>query len=323
VGFNRWLLTDLLRGQYGFKGLILSDWAITNECSDICRNGVPPKSPPDFRSISMAWGVEQLSPAEKFAKGVNAGIDQFGGTEDSASLLAALQKGLISEKQVDEAVLRILVAKFQLGLFENPYSDEAAAVALAGNSDFTMRGREAQSKAMVLLENKSNLLPLPLSKRVFLYGIDANSARQAGFTVADNPKQADAAIVRISTPHQLLHPGYFFGSRQNEGDLDFKDGDPGLQVIRTASANVPVIVAIYLDRPAILTNIVGYASAILANFGATDRALFDALTGRVAPKGRLPFELPRSMESVRKQRSDTPHDSGDPLYPIFSGKTYR
>ncbi len=322
-GFNRWLLTDLLRGKYGFQGMIVSDWAITNDCGDICRNGYPAGKPPGFQGISMAWGVEQLTPAERFAKGVNAGIDQFGGTEDASSLLAAVQAGLVTEKRIDESVTRVLRSKFQLGLFENPYADEGAVINIAGSLAFVKLGRESQAKAMVLLENKNQLLPLARSKRVYLHGFRPEAAQIAGFNVAPTAEQADVVIVRTSTPHQLLHPGFFFGVRQNEGDLDFKDDNADWKAIREISATgKPVVVAIYLDRPAILTNVAASAAAILANFGATDDALFDALAGRVRPQGKLPFELPRSMDAVRRQRSDTPHDSVDPLYPIFSAKNY-
>ncbi len=324
AGFNRWVLTDLLRDRYKYQGMVVSDWGITNDCGDLCRNGHPAGEQPNPRSIAMSWGVEDLALPERFAKGVNAGIDQFGGTEDSGSLIAAVKKGLVSEARVNESAQRILEAKFQLGLFENPYVDESAAATVAGREAFVKAGHEAQAKSMVLLENRNDVLPLRAAKRVLLRGVNAEAAQKAGFTVVNNAREAEVALIRTAAPHQKLHPQYFFGNRQNEGDLDFKDGDADLQFIReTHAAGIPVIVAIYLDRPAILTNVAPAAAAILANFGATDAALFDALTGRIAPAGKLPFELPRSMDAVRKQRPGAPHDSGDPLYPIFSGKSYR
>ncbi len=72
----------------------------------------------------------------------------------------------------------------------------------------------------------------------------------------------------------------------------------------------------YLDRPAILTALVPFAKILIGEFGVGDAALFDALTGRIRPVGRLPFELPRSMDAVRTQKTDVPHDSPSPLYPI-------
>jgi beta-glucosidase len=79
---------------------------------------------------------------------------------------------------------------------------------------------------------------------------------------------------------------------------------------------------VYLDRPAILGPVKDHARAVLANFGVSDAALLDALTGRAKPEGKLPFELPSSMEAVRAQRSDIAHDSARPLYPLGFGKTY-
>ena len=82
---------------------------------------------------------------------------------------------------------------------------------------------------------------------------------------------------------------------------------------------LPVVVAVYLDRPAILTQIVGRAGAVVANFGASDEALLAVVTGKAKAEGRLPFELPRSMEAVRAQKTDVPHDSVEPLFPVFFG----
>jgi beta-glucosidase len=86
---------------------------------------------------------------------------------------------------------------------------------------------------------------------------------------------------------------------------------------------VPTVVTVYLDRPAILTPIRDRARAVIANFGVSDAALLDVVTGRAAPQGKLPFELPASMDGVAAQRSDLPHDSRHPLYPFGFGRSYR
>jgi beta-glucosidase len=85
---------------------------------------------------------------------------------------------------------------------------------------------------------------------------------------------------------------------------------------------VPTVATIYLDRPAILTGVRARAKAILGNFGVSDDALVDVLSGRARPEGRLPFELPSSMAAVRAQRSDLPHDSARPLYRFGYGLRY-
>ena len=85
---------------------------------------------------------------------------------------------------------------------------------------------------------------------------------------------------------------------------------------------VPTIVTVYLDRPAILTPLKERARAVIANFGVSDAALLDVVTGLASPEGKLPFELPSSMEAVAAQKPDVPHDSKAPLYKFGFGLRY-
>ena len=322
-GFSRQLLTDQLRGKHGFKGIVVSDWAITNDCAETCRNGFPAGVRPTFAGLSTAWGVEDLSKVDRYAKGVNAGLDQFGGVEDTAELVAAVEAGKIAPARVDDAARRILAIKFEQGLFENPYVDVNAAKAIVGAKAFVAEGRAAQSAALTLLENKNGLLPLKAAgRKVWLKGVSPDVARSYGLVPVEDLAQASVAIIRVATPYQTLHPNFMFGSMQHEGDLSFKDGAPDYEAIKAASAKVPTIVAVYLDRPAILTNVREKATALVGDFGAGDEALLDALTGAAPPRGKLPFELPSSMAAVEVQAEDAPHDSKDPLYPIHFGLTY-
>jgi beta-glucosidase len=323
-GYNRWLLTDILRGREGFDGFVLSDWAITQDCGPLCRDGAAPGQKPTFAGISTAWGVESLSKPARFAKGLAAGLDQFGGTEESEFLMTAIEQGLVSEARIEASVHRVLQLKFELGLFENPYVDPAAAAARVGSAAFRAEGEAAQRRALVLLENRDGLLPLKgKAGKLYLVGVSAGVAKRAGFEVAATLEEASIAIIRAQAPHQLLHPGFAFGSVQHEGDLDFKAGDPTLATIQAAAARVPTIVTVMLDRPAILTNIKPLATALLGDFGVSDEALLDVIAGRAKPQGHLPFELPSSMEAVRAQKSDLPHDSPEPLYPFGYGLQYR
>ena len=137
-----------------------------------------------------------------------------------------------------------------------------------------------------------------------------------------NLSQADIAIVRTNAPFQTLHPNYVFGAMQHEGDLGFRNGNAEFEEIKRITAAVPTIVTVYLDRPAILTELKDRAIALVANFGVSDAALLDVLTGVARPEGRLPFELPSSMEEVEAQRSDLPHDTAHPLYRIGYGRSY-
>jgi len=105
---------------------------------------------------------------------------------------------------------------------------------------------------------------------------------------------------RTATPFETLHPHHFFGSRQHEGRLDFLPGDADAKTIAAAARHVPVIVAVEMDRPAILTALLPHSRAMLVTFGASDAALLDIVRGVAKPRGRLPFDLPRSMEDVAR-----------------------
>jgi beta-glucosidase len=324
AGFSRQLLIEELRGRHKFNGVIISDWAITNDCVGPCVEGLPPGQTPTPAHIGMPWGVEHLTRAERFIKGVNAGLDQFGGAEDSKTLVEAVKAGKLTEARLTESAYRIMLQKFQQGLFENPYVEAEKAATIAGNPTFVKEALAAQSRSLVLLENKNNTLPLNGKvKKLYLRNINPQVAREYGFTVVDKPEEADLAVIRTATPFERLHPNFFFGSRQHEGDLSFKDGHADYEAIKAASAKAPTVVTIYLDRPAILTNVKDKVAALIGNFGVSDAALFDALTGKVAPQGRLPFELPSSMEEVKAQAEDTPYDTKNPLYKFGFGLSYQ
>jgi beta-glucosidase len=107
----------------------------------------------------------------------------------------------------------------------------------------------------------------------------------------------------------------------HQGSLDLPDDV--VERVRTLARSVPVVVDVALDRPAVLTAVDALVTGLTVTFGACDAALLDALSGRVAPRGRLPFELPRSMDAVRAGRTDVPSDTVDPLYPHRHGLTVR
>lgn len=314
AGFNAQLLKGLLRETKQFEGLVLSDWAITNDCPAQCIN--PTAETPQGHAVGMPWGVEKLTQEERFAKGLNAGIDQFGGVNDPAPLVAALKAGTIDMARIDEAARRVLRLKFELGLFDNPFVDPETAQRIVENPRHHAEAEQAQRDAQVMLENGKGIVPIrPGGSRVWLYQVDPAVAKAKGFTVVDDPADADIAILRVDTPSEKLHPHHLFGSRQNEGRLDFRDGDADYEAIKRATAVVPTAVAINLDRPAILANVRDKAAALVATFGASDAALLDVLTGTAVAKGHLPFELPATMAAVEAQDPAWPDDSQAPLYP--------
>lgn len=317
-GFNKQLLSGLLRGDKGFAGLIVSDWSITRDCPQACvaPDAANPQTP---ASIGMPWGMEQVDKTARFAKGIAAGIDQFGGADDPAPILEAVSTGQVSVQRIDESARRVLRLKFEQGLFDNPYVDEQAAARIVGNPEAQRQADAVQRASQVLLRNDRATLPVAKGKRIWLHGVDPAAARAVGFVVVDDPAQAQVALVRTATPFETLHPHHFFGSRQHEGRLDFRPKDKDVQAIAHAAAHVPTIVAVEMDRPAILTAIEPMARALIVTFGASDAAVLDVVAGRATAQGRLPFSLPRSMADVEAQHPDLSDDGPPPAYPRGAG----
>lgn len=323
AGYNRQLLTELLRGTYGFRGIIVSDWSITKDCRPTCVNGAAPGQPASFEDLGMPWGVENLTKEQRFAKSINAGVDQIGGSEETEVILAAVEHGLISLPRLRQSAYRVLLQKFELGLFENPYVDEDRADSIVGNPEFIAQAEDAQSKSLVLLENVKHFLPVAAQgKKVYLSGVDRGAAESFGLIPVDSPKLADFAIVRAVTPSEVLHPSYALGHIQHEGRLNFQAGDASYDALVEASQYVPTVFVVGMNRPAILGNVKDKATAIVASFGVSNKALLNVLTGMISPQGHLPFELPSSMQEVQEQKEDLPHDTAHPLYPFGYGLTY-
>ncbi|HZR44730.1 MAG TPA: glycoside hydrolase family 3 N-terminal domain-containing protein [Ktedonobacteraceae bacterium] len=311
-GFNKDVITGLLRERYGFNGIVCTDWGLLTD-GEIAGEPFPARS----------WGVEHLSIPEKAKKVLDAGVDQFGGEACPEVIVELVRSGQIPESRLDISVRRLLREKFLLGLFDQPYVDPEAAERVVGNERFQADGELAQRKAFVLLKNVSGASgpTLPLSGRPKLYieNIAPEVANAYGEVVA-TPAEADLAILRLQTPYEPPKTGGLFATFFHSGDLDFKGEE--LQRILSVLRQVPTIVDIYLDRPAVIPEIAEQSAALLANFGASDAALLDIVFGRAAPQGTLPFELPSSMEAVRQQRSDVPYDSENPLFPYGYGLSY-
>ncbi|WP_390215206.1 glycoside hydrolase family 3 protein [Brenneria goodwinii] len=316
AGFNKFLLQNVLRGEYGFRGVIVSDWLITADCAGTCITGYPPGENPGV-DIGIPWGVERLSVAERFIKAVEAGVDQFGGVDDSSIIVQAVREGKLKEARIDQSVLRILEQKFLLGQFEAPFVDPQQAERVLNDRDAQRQADRAQYDSLVLLKKRDGVLPLKPGAKIYVWGMSRKAAQNVGLTVVERPEQAEVALVRVNAPYEQPHKNFFFGAMYHEGALDFKPNDPQYRAILAAARHVPTVVTVYLDRPAILTAIEDKAAVLLGNFGVRDEVLLRSLLDDRVYTARLPFELPSSMAAVEQQRGDMPHDSPAPLY--FSG----
>ncbi|WP_269936495.1 glycoside hydrolase family 3 protein [Arthrobacter sp. HY1533] len=307
-GFNKSVITGLARERYGFDGIVCTDWGLLSD-AQIMGEPFP----------ARAWGVEHLSVAERMAKVIEAGVDQFGGEAIPEVLVQLVQDGTIAEARLDESARRLLREKFILGLFDAPFVDVEAAARIVGSPECRAAGERAQREALTVLANGGDGGPtLPLARGIRIYAEGLDPATAAGYgTIVDSPAEADVALLRLSAPFEP-RPGVF-ESFFHQGSLAFPQEE--IERINAVCAAVPTVLEIYLDRPAILTPFAGTAAALVVDFGASDHAVLDVLFGDSPARGRLPFELPSSMAAVAESRSDMPSDTADALFPFGHGIT--
>jgi beta-glucosidase len=314
MAFNRDIISGLLREKYAFDGVICADWGVLTDIT--VGDGV--------LWPARAWGVENLSRIQRVEKALNAGMDQFGG-EAASDLVVELVRGdAIPEARIDESARRILRQKFRLGLFDDPYVDVSSVANLVGARDARELGHATQMRAMTLLKNGvvngSPALPISrAAKRVYLEGLNEEAVNPYAEIVA-SPDDADFAIIRLDTPWYPVESDNPMALGMHHGDLDFK-GARKQEILDLLQA-VPTVVVLNLDRPAVIPEISARASALVADFGASDRAVVEVLFGIAQPEGQLPFELPSSMDAVRSQFADVPADSAEPLYALGHGLRY-
>ena len=313
MSFNKEIITDLLRKEYNYDGIVCTDWGIIEGFKLFGKEIVEAKN----------WGVEDLSVTERVKKVIDAGVDQFGGNTNTDELIELVEEGQISEARIDESVKRLLRAKFKMGLFDNPFVDADQAEKVVGNQEFVGKGKLAQRKSIVLLKNKMNIdstFILPLNKKTKIYTENiSNEIASEYATVVDSLDDADFAILRLQAPWDP-RSGDMIESFFHQGSLDFKQ--PELSRILEIMKRKPTVVCIYLDRPAVIPEIAENAVGLLCEFGAYDDAILDIIFGEFNPTAKLPFELPCSMEAVKNQKEDVPYDSENPVFEFGFGLSY-
>ncbi len=177
---NRWLLTDVLRNEWGFKGAVVSDYFAIREM--VTRHRM-------FADIKDAA-----------VRAMNAGVDiETPDGEGYVHLPELVKAGRVSQAQVDAAVRRILNMKFQAGLFENPYVDAKAAAGKTNTADAIALAREAAQKSIVLLRNNNRTLPLNAQavRRMAVIGTHARDTPIGGYS--DIPKHVVSVLEGLQT----------------------------------------------------------------------------------------------------------------------------
>ncbi|MDK0522781.1 glycoside hydrolase family 3 N-terminal domain-containing protein [Streptomyces sp. ML-6] len=300
ANFNREVITGLLRGRYGFDGVVCTDF---NSLSGMEIPGIvqlPPRN----------WGVEHLSLADQVLLQLDAGVDQLGGETRPDWIVEAVRSGAVDEARIDTSVRRILRDKFRLGLFDDPYVDVDAARALVGAPETRRLGRHAQQRSLVQLTERAQVLAeLPSQPALYVENVVPEVAARYGRPVA-RPEEADLAVLRLTAPYEAREG--FLEQHFHAGSLEFPAAE--LSRLQALCETVPTVLDVHLDRPAVLTGLDTAAALLVGSFGADDDLVLDLALGRSVARGSLPFDLPSSMQAIENSREDVPFDTAEPLF---------
>jgi len=361
VHASKYLLTDVLRKELGFEGVIVTDWE-------------------DIKRLNDRHFVAS-TPREAVAMAVNAGIDMSMVPSDYSFydlLIEAVKKGEVSMSRIDDAVTRILFMKMKLGLFDNPYPEKDVANNF-GRQEYQSLALDAAHEAMTLLKNQDKILPLSKTAKVLVAGPSAQSttalngcwsyvwqgnqeqwypadsktifqaltdklgAANVTTTTAkgfDNAANYDieklkAAAVNSDVIILCLGENAYAESPGNTRDLALPQQQTDLAKAAIATGK-PVILVLTEGRPRFITDIAPQMKGILMAYWSgkkTAEAISDVLFGDYNPDGLLPFSYPKSMgeivlydrkptEEVREVFNDNISGGYDPLFPFGFGLSY-
>jgi beta-glucosidase len=325
---HRYLLTDVLKGELGFSGFVVSDWA----------------------------GIDQLPGdyAADVETSINAGIDMVMVPERYPEFVATLkslvQSGRVPQSRIDDAVRRILRRKVALGLWEAPNADRSL-LPQVGSDAHRQVAREAVRQSLVLLKNDGRLLPLSkMTRRIHVAGRNADDiGNQCGGWTISWQGSSGAITSGGTTILQAIRAGVLGGASVTYaldgsgaagadvgvvviGETPYAEGvgdrsDLSLSAADVAAvqavkrAGVPVAVVLVSGRPMILDAILGDADAIVAAWlpGTEGTGVADVLFGDHSPSGKLSHSWPRRMSQVPINWGDPAYD---PLFPYGHGLTY-
>ncbi len=361
VHASKYLLTDVLRTEMGFQGVVVSDW------EDIIR--------------LHTRHLVANSPRQAVAMAVNAGVDMSMVPSDYSFydlLKEAVNKKEVSVARIDEAVRRILTLKFRLGLFDNPYPEEGT-LANFGKPEYQQTALTAAQEAMTLLKNQNNILPLSKGKKVLVAGPSASSiaalngcwsytwqgnqeqwypadSKTIGETIAektggkstvisvkgfDSPQNFDTAKLKAAAADAdvivlCLGENAYAESPGNIKDLALPENQIALARAAAATGK-PVILVLTEGRPRLITDIEPSMQGILMAYWSgkkTAEAIADVLFGDYNPNGILPYSYPRYSGEIvlydRKHTEDVREifnsnmtwDGYNPLFPFGWGLSY-
>jgi beta-glucosidase len=320
---NRLLITDLLKNELGFKGLVVSDWEGTKYLSS------------DFRTAIM--------------KSVNAGLDMFMEPSRPIDFFNHLkylaEADSVSEERIDDAVRRILAVKFRMHLFEHPYATTAWADSL-GCSSHRMLARQAVRESLVLLKNDGNLIPLSKTAgRILIAGRKANDigSQCGGWTITWQGSAGaitkgttilDAVRNARGTENVLYSPEGTTNLKADVavvvvGEYPYAEGTGDRTTPQLSNADltvidnvkkpgIPYVVLLISGRPLVMTEVINGADAFVACWlpGTEASGITDVLFGDYDFTGRLSHTWPEDASQLALNLGDVPYE---PLYAYGSG----
>jgi beta-glucosidase len=200
--YSRYMITDLLRGEYEFKGVVCTDWNIVYDVG----------SPYSFGG--MCWGMENVDITDRFIRLISTGVDQFGGVNAIANIMFAYDKSVedngltVTNQMWANSGKRLLTNIYQTGLFENPYLNVEETAAEVGNESYMAAGYDAQLKSVVMVKNSGIISPNGIQGKV--YAANANNLEDSaaaglfqsyfGDKYTTNVDDASAMFIVINAP---------------------------------------------------------------------------------------------------------------------------
>ena len=325
---NKAMITDVLKGELGFGGFIISDF---NACFQV--------------DLSNQAGIEAC---------VNAGVDMFMAYGQKVSTMAgylatAVSGGKVPQSRIDDAVRRIVAVKCDLGLFESTGKVDRGLTSKVGSAEHRTVARQAVQESLVVLKNDGNVLPLAKTSTVALAGKSAdNTGNQCGgWTISWQGSSGNvvssATSIRAAMESALGASKVVYSANGSTtsgagvgvaviGETPYAEGkgdrtdlalasDDVATVKALKSAGLKTVVVLIAGRPMILDSIMSYADAIVMAWlpGSEGAGITDILFGDSHPTGKLPHSWPRSMDQIPINTGDA---SYDPLYPFGYGLTY-
>lgn len=316
---NEFTLKQILRKEWGFKGMVVSDWGSVSEM------------------ISHGYCANEKEAALKALK---AGVDmEMSGLTFAGNIKQLLKEGKIDQKLVDDAVRNILTVKYRLGLFENPYVNPEAQKQIL-NPEFLDHARKVARESAVLLKNREKALPLSQKiHSVAVIGPLADSPRdQLGTWVFDG--KAENSVTPLAAIREVLGAGkvnfikglqysrdknrtdfaktiamakqsdaiLFFGGEEwilsGEGQSRGEINLPGAQdelIAELAKTGIPLIVVLMAGRPLAIGSVLEKADAVLYGWhggSMAGPALADLIFGKESPSGKLPVTFVKGSGQI-------------------------